>query len=153
MKLIYKKRIILIDKWFVPFFKALPWYFDQNGYLITTNWCTKNKKTGKRLKLHRLILLLENPKHKVDHINRKTYDNRLNNLRAVTSRENAWNMSLSKRNKLGISGVCWCPTKNKFKAEIMCKGVKKHLGYFTDKIEAGKKYQQAKKQRELYGRI
>lgn len=47
--------------------------------------------------VHRLIAetFISNPEHKpyVDHINRKTYDNRVSNLRWVTPRENSLNSS------------------------------------------------------------
>ena len=41
----------------------------------------------------------------VDHINRRVYDNRLENLRIVTQRQNARNRSIHKFNTSGITGV------------------------------------------------
>ena len=41
----------------------------------------------------------------VDHINRRVYDNRLENLRIVTHRQNSRNTSINKNNTTGSTGV------------------------------------------------
>jgi len=63
-------------------------------------------------RLHRI--LMNDPNGLIiDHINRKPYDNRLENLRIVTTRQNLRNCSISKNNTTGTTGVIkqgkkWC---------------------------------------------
>lgn len=57
---------------------------------------------------HRVAWFLtfgRHPQGVIDHINRDKRDNRLCNLRDVTQADNARNMSLSKKNKTGLSGL------------------------------------------------
>mgnify|MGYP003634917413 CR=1 FL=1 len=77
----------------------------------------------------------------IDHINHKTKDNRLKNLRIVTQREN-----LSNRKKIGSSkytGVFLQTNHNKWRSVININGKRKHLGYFNCEIKASQAYQEA----------
>jgi len=66
--------------------------YKKNGYMIVGLW---EKGKSKTILIHRLLALtfIPNPENKpcVDHINRKPDDNRLENLRWVTYKENAQN--------------------------------------------------------------
>lgn len=61
--------------------------------------------------VHRLIWELHNGPipagHEIDHINGETGDNRIENLRLASRRENAKNLSLQTRNKSGVHGVAY----------------------------------------------
>ncbi len=100
---------------------------------------TKNK-TKAHLKIHRLVAqaFLENPENKkcVDHIDRNRLNNHISNLRFATNSENGMNKSKHSNNISGIVGVCFCKTKNKWKAKIQQDGKSKHLGFFESKEEA-----------------
>ena len=88
--------------------------------------------------LHRFLMkneLLEN-ELVVDHINHNTLDNRLENLRVCSKRQNCLNSSLNKNNTTNYIGVTWKKDKNKFKSYINVDGKQIHLGYFTDINEA-----------------
>jgi hypothetical protein len=64
----------------------------------------------KQWKSHRLAWLYvhgEWPKGEIDHINRVRDDNRMENLRVVTPQQNKMNHGGHKRNRSGITGVCW----------------------------------------------
>ena len=87
--------------------------------------------------LHRIIM--DEPEDLViDHINGDTFDNCRNNLRVVSQQENLMNRCMSKRNKSGVSGVCWDKSTNKWKAEITYKYKKINLGRFDTLEETTK---------------
>ena len=64
---------------------------------------------GERLMAHRIVYFLhtgEQPRL-LDHVNRVKSDNRIENLRACTRRENVHNSGLYSSNTSGIKGVYW----------------------------------------------
>lgn len=94
---------------------------------------------SKRYLAHRIIWLLvtgENPNNEIDHINGNGIDNRIENLRHITRKENNKNLSISVRNKTGVVGVHWDKKRKVFKAEIRAHGKNKFLGYFKTIEEA-----------------
>jgi AP2 domain len=79
----------------------------------------------------------------VDHINGCTLDNRWINLRAATSTQ-----KLRRDNTSGYKGVCLKASTGKWLAQIGTGGGRrKHLGYFTDKLEAAAAYAAAAQER------
>jgi hypothetical protein len=73
----------------------------------------------------------------VDHINGNTLDNRKNNLRICTNRENISNRTkLGTNNTSGILGVRFDNRRNKWYADIQYKGKCIFLGYFNIKEDA-----------------
>tara|TARA_R110002074_G_scaffold338819_1_gene509351 strand:+ start:104 stop:592 length:489 start_codon:yes stop_codon:yes gene_type:complete len=77
----------------------------------------------------------------VNHINFNRYDNRAENLELDTQRNNADQKHIKSSSE--HVGVCLCKTSNKWLSQITINGKKKHLGRFTDEIEASKAYQKA----------
>jgi len=73
------------------------WYYATKGYAGTN--IEGNKKF-----YHQIALEYEKP-NVADHINHKKFDNRSDNLRIVTQRENLRNTTKSKNNKSGKQGV------------------------------------------------
>ena len=81
----------------------------------------------------------------VDHIDNDSLNNNLNNLQLITARENV-SKDIDKINTSSkYSGVCWSKKSNKWKARITICGKRKHLGYFTNELEASESYQEALK--------
>ena len=85
----------------------------------------------------------------IDHINHNTLDNRKENLRLCTIKQNQENLIKSKNhNKTsGIRGVCWKSDKSKWKAYLTHNRKQIHGGYFSNiddaqraAIELRKKY-------------
>ena len=72
----------------------------------------------------------------VDHINGIGSDNRLANLRLVSSSANSKNMKRQSRNSSGATGVRWNPDRNKWIATIFSLGKFYHLGCFDNFDEA-----------------
>ena len=95
-------------------------------------------KDGKRKNYltHRLIAehYIPNPDNKpcVDHINRIKTDNRIENLRWVTHKENSKNYGCFKTNISGHRNISWSPERNKWMVNIKGKKVKR----FSNKIDA-----------------
>lgn len=112
------------------------WYYDQNGYV-----CTSNEK-GKSIKLHRFVMDVIDTDVIVDHIlhpvgnGKHKTDNRKDNLRIVSSFENNKNMGLRKDNKSGTKGVYWRRDTNKWSAKITVDNRVIHLGCFINKDDA-----------------
>jgi len=77
----------------------------------------------------------------IDHINGDRKDNRIENLRACTKRQNSGNAKLSVRNSTGYRGVS--KSGNGFRALICRRGKLQHLGVFQTAVEAGKVYDNA----------
>jgi AP2 domain./HNH endonuclease. len=95
-----------------------------------------------QIKLHRFIM---NPPEgmQIDHINGDKLDNRRENLRICTRDENLRNKGLVKKNTSGYKGLCWFPSMKKWQVRIRCNGEKLYLGYFADKKEAARVYNEA----------
>ena len=110
---------------------------DKDGYLRVGLY--KNGKE-KKFSLHRIIaeILVENPENKpsVDHIDRNILNNRPNNLRWATKREQQNNQGVYSTNTSGVSGVFWNKATNKWHVQLRENGEQKHFGRFADKDEA-----------------
>jgi len=93
--------------------------------------------TGRKIyKAHRIIWDMNRPGdvltagEQIDHINHNRSDNRLCNLRKVSSAENHMNAGPSKANTSGVVGVSWCKHKGRWRAYIKTDGVSKSIGSF-----------------------
>lgn len=69
----------------------------------------------------------------VDHINRNRLDNRIENLRVCSRRENMMN---SKRNRSGFPGISWDKINNKWVSQIQINKVMTNLGRYNTLEEA-----------------
>ena len=76
------------------------------------------------------------PENQIDHINGNPLDNRIGNLRDVSSSQNARNRRLSKANKSGVPGVFWLKDRNRWWAKIRHGGRNISLGRFACKDDA-----------------
>lgn len=83
----------------------------------------------------------------VHHINSIKTDNRLDNLKIVSNRENTNKSHIPSSSK--YVGVCWNRFLNKWQSKIYITGKKRHLGYFTDEYQAHVAYQNALNQLTL----
>jgi len=80
----------------------------------------------------------------IDHINNIKTDNRLENIRIVTQRFNAFRVQGAYTSK--YKGVAWHKANKKWVASMSMGKVKKYLGSFTDEYQAHLAYQKAIKE-------
>ena len=88
---------------------------------------------------HRLVFLYHHgflPENEVDHIDRDTTNNRIENLREVTRTCNSRNCKMRTANKSRVIGVCWDSVNSKWGAAIVVDKKRVHLGRYSDLTEA-----------------
>jgi len=138
-------------------------------YAVSNHGRVQNVKTGRILKggktrgyltvvlcsvngnmtctVHRLVAqhFLPNPdnKREVDHVDGNPMNNYLSNLRWATRGENQRNCKSRSGSSSKYLGITWHKRDNKWQAQIKIEGKRKHLGYFTDEVEAAKVYDAA----------
>jgi len=104
---------------------------------------------GKHYLSHRLAWLYTHgawPTFEIDHKDEVKTNNRISNLRDVTSVVNQHNRNRPHRdNTSGFVGVDWRQASHKFRARIKAYGVYKHLGYFATAELASEAYLTAKR--------
>lgn len=127
------------DEQFEKLMKKYTWSKGHYGYP-----CAFIK--GKCTTLHSLIMKKQKGMD-IDHLNRNTKDNRLENLRVVTHAENMFNRKRQINNKSGVTGVYF--SENRWISQIYVKGRKITIGRYKSKEDAIQSRQQAEK--EYYG--
>lgn len=96
-----------------------------------------------RFMVHRVIWKLvtgQEPPEFIDHIDGNRLNNAWANLRAADAVTNARNVSVHKRNKLGVKGVSVCSTTGKFAAYIRENGKNRLLGRYSSVQDAARSY-------------
>jgi hypothetical protein len=118
----------------------------KDRYIV--NLCKEG--TVKNCKIHRLVAIafLENPDNlpEIDHIDRNSQNNKLENLRWCSRSQNCCNIIL--KNKTGFPGVIKT-TSEKFMGQITINGKRTYLGSFDTPEEAYEAYK--KKKNEIAG--
>jgi hypothetical protein len=118
------------------------------GYLSVGLY--KNRKV-RNLYIHRLVAqaFLLNPENRssVDHADGEPKNNNMLNLRWASHTENMQNKTMYKNNVCGFKGIH--KHGRRYRAQIMNKGKRTHIGVFTTKEEASEAYEA--KAKELFG--
>lgn len=144
------KGFVIVDDDDYEELSKMRWHLDHNGYPVNAHYTSR--KLGKRkaiiTKLHRLVIKAQKGEI-VDHINHDKQDGRKENLRIVTSRQNAYNRKPERANKTGLKGVTYAAYGNKWRVHIMSNGKNHYLGSFTSPELAAKAYNE--KAIELHG--
>jgi hypothetical protein len=125
------------------------WSYNPKG-----GYAQKRCKATKRIiQMHRVVCQLAGKPlgPRTDHRNCNGLDNRSRNLRPATHRENTRNVRRRRDNQSGYKGVSWHKSNSTWVAQIRVNDRPKHLGCFTDKVEAAKAYDKAAK--KLYGKF
>jgi len=96
----------------------------------------------KTIKMHHEIMGKPLKGFETDHINGCGFDNQKKNLRFVTRRQNTQNkQNMNKSSR--FPGVCWDKWAQKWKAQIVINGKRKHLGRFIHERKAFMVYKKA----------
>ena len=122
------------------------------------NWCAQVARNtvyavrsysvgGKKQKvmMHR-VLAGASDGLEVDHINMCGLDNRLENLRCASKKENARNRPKQSNNTSGFKGVAWDASRKKFQVQIMGEGERIYIGRYDSASDAARAYSDAVKQ-------
>ena len=118
--------------------------------LSAVKWCSKkdghttyaiSSIEGRTVLIHRLITAAPQGVE-VDHINGDGLDNRRDNLRLCSRKENQRNRRVQAHSSQ-YKGVTWHTSHGKWRSQITIDGRNKHLGYFTAEIDAAHAYDEA----------
>jgi hypothetical protein len=120
----------LISKYSLERVMKHQWYLDKAGY--------PKSYRARGHTLHRYLLGKQESGYVIDHINRNKLDNRLENLRIITAKENSYNRSKNSNSNNLYKGVI--ARSNKFYAQISRDKIKTELGPFETQEEAAKMY-------------
>jgi len=134
-------------KWHAANHKRLRGYYAKSSQSTNGTGCKRKSVMMHRLIMENALGRNLNQGEVIDHMNHDTLDNRRENLRIVSTRQNMQNLKRKTTSK--YPGVYWNKQKNKWLAHIMVNGKNKHLGLFIDEREAAKAYERAC--RELAG--
>lgn len=120
------------------------WFINENGYARGYD-----PASGDLVYMHRLIMGLSSRDTRiVDHVNRRTWDNRRDNLRIVSRSENALNSPANRKKRIAppadriksaFKGVHWRHENAKWGAAFRGK----YLGIFDHELDAARAYNDA----------
>lgn len=86
---------------------------------------------------------LEWPDGEIDHRNGDTQDNRIENLRLATRKQNARNQGVRRNNRTGLKGVSYDVARRGYRAQIQFDGKKVNLGTYPTAQGAAEAYREA----------
>jgi hypothetical protein len=111
-----------------------------NGYYAKRMEGQHRTGNARAVYMHRVILGLQDRSLMVDHINRDGLDNRRENIRIATAQQNCMNRRYERKSASGFRGVTWNKNCQRWQAAIKSNGKQRHLGLFSDAIEAAHVY-------------
>lgn len=100
---------------------------------------------GKVYLAHRVAYFIhtgKQPPRFLDHIDGNSLNNKFDNLRVATRRQNNRNKGLYSNNTTGSKGVTYCAESGKYRARAGLNGRKVHLGRYDTIEEASKAYEE-----------
>ncbi len=136
--LLSKGKIAIIDEKDFKVVNKSKWCLSSTGYAITH--IKGSGKNGKNMFMHRLIMGFPLGMV-VDHINGNVLDNRRENLRICSHRENIRNQKIQNIVKTSVyKGVHWRKDIRKWSAKIQVNGKQLVIGIFKEEQHAAMAY-------------
>ncbi len=139
-------KFAIVDEMLLNCFSKYSWYAASSGnnfiYAASAKRIRKTKITMKIFMHHCVIGMPLNRKMQIDHINGNTLDNRRENLRIVTVRQNAQNRKYHRdgTKTSEFLGVCFHKKSKRWRATLTLNKKSKYIGSFENEIEAKKAY-------------
>lgn len=138
-----QNKYALVDNEDYGFLNKFSWRYNSSEGYARTNFAVnigKRKDVG----MHRLVI---NPftEYQIDHINGNKLDNRKQNLRVCTQKENIFNRKPLHNKSSKYKGVGFYKRTKQWQARITINGKLIHLGMFSTEKEAALVYNKAAK--------
>lgn len=144
--MIISEQRVLVDDDMLRVLSRWGWWITPNGYAVRQDYLGKiaGKYKYKNVFMHRQVA--KTPEGKItDHINGDKLDNRRENLRVCSHKDNNANSKLFKTNTSGYRGVSLIKSTGKWRATISVKNKSINLGHFNSIKEAAIAYNEAAK--------
>ncbi|MCE7073705.1 HNH endonuclease [Dyadobacter sp. CY327] len=132
-------QFVTVDNEDFDFLNQWKWYVTACGYAARHDYSNKQKK---QIMMHHLLVAREPGMH-TDHINRDRLDNRRENLRVCSAKNNLQNKKAPNGKKFKGVYECKGKTKTTWKALMRPGGKFIHLGVYNSEIEAARAYNTA----------
>ena len=139
---VWKPRDNVRKTWNTRYAGTIAGSYDYEGY-----WrMAIHNRTQKAHRIAWLYVYGEFPSDQIDHINGVKHDNRIENLRVVSSKINHENKKKGKSNNKysNLLGVTFCKKVKKWKAQITYDKKCHFIGFYDDPEDAHRAYLQAK---------
>lgn len=117
---------------------AIAWNAKFSGKTALISLSPKGYRQGRIFNIsflaHRVIYAIHHgewPSDQIDHINGDKLDNRIDNLRSVSRKENMRNLPMPRSNTSGVMGVGWSKQYKNWEAQIKVDRRRVYLGRFA----------------------
>jgi len=120
--------------------KKYKWHVGVIKKNVYAQHCYRDGKTVRKLPMQYVILGKAPKGMIIDHVNGNGLDNRKDNLRFVTHRQNTSNLHMNKKSP--HPGVSWNSKENRWVVKPLINGKIKRLGTFSSEIDAAKRYRE-----------
>lgn len=137
-----QNKFALVSNHRFDYLNQFNWYAVFDGY----HWYAERMGGDKKIKMHREIMGVTNPRIFVDHRDNDGLNNQDENLRVCTNAQNQHNRGKAWNNTSGFKGVSFDKKRYRYRAQIRNGGDPIFLGHFEDPKDAALAYNEAAKQ-------
>lgn len=103
----------------------------------------ENRKSVYVIRMHRVIMKIDDPNVVIDHMDHNGLNNQKSNLRVCAQKFNSKNTSSRTNSSSKYLGVGWDSKRGKWKAKMRSNGKEIFIGRFDSEIDAAKAYDEA----------